>query len=99
MTVRDLSPDADAGVQIEQPERDRWIVDVELPGRERPDDGARQCVRVDLQADRQRRGGRDCGDRFMEPERIRPELLIAERIEAEDLLAIDRFRSGGRTSL
>ena len=47
-----------------------------------------QCIRIHLEADRERRGGRDVLHDLVQAQRVGPERLVAERLETEDLLAL-----------
>jgi hypothetical protein len=79
--------------RIELEERDRRLRIVEVHCGE---DARRESVRVDLEShaeSRQRAHARL--DDFMHSKRVGPELFIAERVEAEDLLAAPHQRMPG----
>jgi hypothetical protein len=96
---------SDDRIQLEKRQRRRWIVEVHLAVLQLTAELAGERIGIDLQADAQ------CGlradaradaaearplDRLMELERAAPELLVAERVEAEDALAVvDRRQSAG----
>src|SRR4029079_13530312 len=86
---------ADDGVELQQCDRDGGIVEIDLAGAQRVDDGGGQGVDVDLEPDGQRRGGVDGGDDLVHAEHVGPELFVTERIKAEDGLATVLSVNGG----
>src|SRR5688572_2346143 len=73
-------------VQFEQGQRRRRAVEIDLPRGERCLDLRRQSVAIDLEADGERNRGRHgLLNDFVHAQRVGPELLIAECVEAEDL--------------
>jgi hypothetical protein len=86
--------DADDCVELEQRDGRRRIVEVDLAGLQLFLQRVGQRVRVDLQADGQRRLRRDAradaavllaGDRLVQAQRVAPERLAAEGVEAKCL--------------
>jgi hypothetical protein len=84
----------DDGVELEQCERRRRIVQVGLTAPELLAEPAGQCIDVDLQPDaecgRRAQTGSDTavlrtGDRLVEMELAAPEILVAEGVVAKDL--------------
>src|SRR5688572_31546589 len=72
-------------VQFEQGQRRRRAVEIDLPRGERCLDLRRQSVAIDLEADGERNRGRHgLLNDFVHAQRVGPELLIAECVEAED---------------
>src|SRR5690348_14195244 len=93
--------DTDDRVQLEQRDRRRWIVEVDLACRELLLQSVRQRVRVDFEADGQRRLGRDAGtdtavlrtgNGFVQLERVTPKGLAAESVVAESPPALIKHR-------
>ncbi len=80
--------DADHRVQAQQFDRHRRVREIDLPGSQRLDDRQGQRLHIDLQANRQRGDGIDRGDDLVHPQNVRPQLLVAEGIEAEDRLSV-----------
>ena len=76
---------ADDGIQPQERQRHCGIIQAlsRLDGR---DHLRRQRVSIDLEADRKRRGRVHRGNDFVHPQYVGPKLLVAEGVEAEDLL-------------
>jgi hypothetical protein len=82
-SVDDGAAHADHRVQPDQ--RDRGGRIVEVRGREHL---RRNGGRIDLEADREGRLRRQRLDQLVEPQRVGPQLLVAERVVPEDALAV-----------
>ena len=89
--------DADDGIQLQQQQRHRRVVQVDLPALDGQYDALGQSVGIDLQAHRQRGLGANArphaavlgaGDRLVELKRVPEELLVAERVKPEDVAEI-----------
>src|SRR5262245_661922 len=83
----DRALDAEDGVELQQRDGDGWVVQIDLLRLERVDDARRKRVDVDLESHRERGRRTDLRDGFLHPQHVRPELLVAERVESKDLLS------------
>jgi cellobiose phosphorylase len=86
--VAHRSAHADDGIQPKQFDGHGRTCQVHLLCLDRVDDGRRQRVDVHLQSNRESRGRRNLGDRFVHPQDTGPQLLVAERVVAEDLSSV-----------
>ena len=93
--------DTDDGVELEQGDGRRWIVEVDLAGLDLFLQSVWQRVCIDLEADGQRGFWRDAradaavfltGNGFMQLKRVAPEGLAPERLVAEGFLALIEHR-------
>ena len=73
-------------IQPKQFHRDGGILQVHLIGLKRSHERRWQRFEIDFQSDRQGSSRIDRGKRLVHPQDLRPELLVAERIETKDLL-------------
>jgi hypothetical protein len=90
--VHDGAAHTDDGVQPDQ--RDGRRRRVEVRGRQHV---CRHGVRVDLEADGERRLRRQRLHELVQPQGVGPQLLVAERVVAEDALpVVDRARPADR---
>ena len=86
---------ADDRVHLEQRDRRRRALEIDLL-----ENAGRQHVGVDLEPDFERRRRIDALlDDLVQAQRVGPELLVAERVEAEDLLALGQEGFVGRWRL
>ena len=75
---------ANHGIHLEQRHRRRRTLEIDFL-----QDAGRQCVSIDFEADFQGGGRIDTLlDDFVEMERVGPQLLITERVEAKDALTL-----------
>ena len=82
-----VSDDSDDGVQREKLERDSRVGEIDLSRLERLNDSCRQCVSIDFQSDAERLRRSELRDWFVDPERVSPQLLVAERVKTKDVSA------------
>ncbi len=94
--------DADDRVELQQGQRGRGRVEIDLASFQTLDEGGRQRIDVHLETDRERCPGRDArsdaaqclaGDGTVELKSVSPERLIAESVETKDLSTFPENRS------
>ena len=81
---------ADDGVQREQGDRGRRVVQVDLPRLELRHQCGGERVHVHLEPDAECGLGADALDHLVHLERIGPERLVAEGVEPEDVLPVEQ---------
>ena len=86
--VVDRAFDTHDGVEAQELDGDRRIRQIDLAGTECGDDRRRQRLDIDLQPDRQRRCRVDSGKDLVHAQHIRPELLVAKGVVAENVPAL-----------
>jgi hypothetical protein len=84
----DRAFETDDSVQLQQRDRGVGTLQIDRPVLDSRHDRCRQGFGIDLQPDRQCRRGIDCrANHLVHAQRVGPLGLVAERVEAEDLLA------------